>query len=72
MVAQPLIDGLTADANRFRGFDLSLVQAQDQEHRADPKRFLGGRPRPRKSFFSMRPSITDSVQNVRYYVGRSV
>jgi hypothetical protein len=42
MVAQPLIDGLTADADRLRGFGLGLVQAQNQEHRAAPKRFLGG------------------------------
>src|SRR5208337_2140945 len=50
VVAQPLIDGLTPDANRLRGFSLGLVQAQDQENRADPKGLLRGAAEATKVF----------------------
>ena len=40
VVTHPLIDDLTANANRFRGFGLRLVQLQHQEHRANAKGFL--------------------------------
>src|SRR5208283_2971330 len=50
VVAQPLIDGLTPDANRLRGFSLGLVQAQDQENRTDPKGRLRGAAEATKVF----------------------
>src|SRR5208283_3930242 len=50
VVAQPLIDGLTPDANRLRGFSLGLVQAQDQENRTDPKGLLRGAAEATKVF----------------------
>src|SRR5271165_3710685 len=50
VVAQPLIDGLTPDANRLRGFSPGLVQAQDQENRTDPKGLLRGAAEATKVF----------------------